>query len=83
MISHNSLLCIQRKIAQLSAYKFLRTTVLPKNKFITMKSSFNSGHIGNPFSPLFHPHCSEYPAIFHLMWPRIKNQKILDPVWVS
>ena len=30
--------------------------------------------------PLFYPHRSEYPAPFHVMWPRINNQKILDPV---
>ena len=39
-----------------------------------------SGHIGNPLSPLFYPQRSEYPAPFHVMWPRITNQKILDPV---
>ena len=43
---------------------------------------YDSGHIGNPFSPLFHPHRSEYPAPFLLMWPRINNQKIVDPVWL-
>ena len=44
---------------------------------------YDSGHIGNPFSPLFHPHRSEYPAPFHRMWPRINNQNILDPVCIS
>ena len=44
---------------------------------------YNSGHIGNPFSPLFYPHRPEYPGPFHPMWPRINNQKILDPVWIS
>ena len=28
---------------------------------------YNSGHITNPFSPLFYPHRLEYSAPFHLM----------------
>ena len=49
---------------------------------IIFQLGYSSGHIGNPFFPFFYPHCSEYPAPFHLMWPRISNQKILDPLWV-
>ena len=30
--------------------------------------------------PLFYPPRSEYPAPFHLMWPRINKQQILDSV---
>ena len=45
---------------------------------IIFQLGYNSGHIANPFSPLFYPHRSEYPAPFHLMWPRINNQKVLD-----
>ena len=41
---------------------------------------YNSGHMGDPFSPLFYPPHSEHPAPFHLMCPRIYNQKILDPL---
>ena len=41
---------------------------------------YNSGHIGNPIYPLFYPYSSEYPAPFPLIWPRINNQKNLDPV---
>ena len=46
---------------------------------IIVQLGYNSGHIANPFSPLFYPHRSEYPAPFHIMWPRINFQKILDP----
>ena len=42
---------------------------------------YDSGHIGNPFSPLFSPHRSEYLPPSHLMWPRINNEKILDTKW--
>ena len=48
---------------------------------IIVQLGYNSGHIGNPFSPLFYPPRSEHPALFHLMWPRIHKQKILDPLW--
>ena len=48
---------------------------------IIFQLGYDSSHIGNPFSPLFYPHCSEYPAPFHLMYPRINNQNILDPPW--
>ena len=47
---------------------------------IIFQLGYNSGHIANPFSPLFYPPRSEYPAPFHLMCPRINNQKILDPL---
>ena len=47
---------------------------------IIVQLGYNSGHIVNPFSPLLSPHRSEYPAPFHLMWQRINNQKILDPL---
>ena len=50
---------------------------------IIFQLGYDSGHIGNPFSPLFYPHRSEYPASFHLMWPRINNQKILNPVCIQ
>ena len=51
--------------------------------WIIVQLGYNSGHIANPFSPLFHPHRSEYPAPFHLMWPRINNQTILDPLCIA
>ena len=41
---------------------------------IIFQLGYISGYIGNPFSPLFYPHHSEYSAPFHLMWPRINNQ---------
>ena len=47
---------------------------------IIFQLGYNSGHISNPFSPLFYPHHYDCPAHFHLIWPRINNQKILDPV---
>ena len=50
---------------------------------IIFQWGYNSDHIGNPFSPLFYPHRSDYPAPFHLMWPRISIQKILDPECVE
>ena len=53
----------------------------PPHSGIIFQLGCNSDHIGNPFSSLFYPHRSEYPTPFHLMWPRIHNQKILDPVW--
>ena len=51
----------------------------PCHSGIIFQLGYNSGHIGNPFTSLFYPHRSEYPA-FHLVWPKSKNQKILDPV---
>ena len=44
---------------------------------------YNSGHIANPFFPLFYPHGHrlKFPAPFHLMLPTINNQQILDPLW--
>ena len=48
---------------------------------IIIQVGYNSGHIANPFSPLFYPHRSEYTTPFHLMCPRINNQKLLDPLW--
>ena len=50
---------------------------------IIFQLGYDSGHISKPFSPLFYPHRSEYPVPFHLMWPRIKNQKVFDPVWAN
>ena len=47
---------------------------------IIFQLGYDSGYIGNPFSPLFYPNRSEYPVPFHLMWPGIDNQKILDAV---
>ena len=47
---------------------------------IIVQLGYNSGHIANPFSPLFYPHRLEYHAPFHLMCPRINNPKILDPL---
>ena len=47
---------------------------------IIFQLGYDTGHIGNPFFPHFYPHRSEYPAPLHLMWPRINNQQILDPV---
>ena len=29
---------------------------------IIIQLGYNFVHIANPFSPLFYPHCSEYPA---------------------
>ena len=46
---------------------------------ITLELCHNSGHIRNPFSPLFYPQRSEFLAPFHTMWPRIDNQNILKP----
>ena len=51
-----------------------------RHREIIFQSGYNSGHIANPFSPLFSPHRSEYPTPFHLMWPRNNNQIIWDPV---
>ena len=48
---------------------------------IIIQLGSNSGHIGNPFFLLFYPRRSEFPTPFHLIWPRINNQKTLDPVW--
>ena len=31
---------------------------------IIVQLGYDSGHIANPFSPLFYPHRSEYPAPF-------------------
>ena len=47
---------------------------------IILQLGNNSGHSGNPFSPLFYPYRLEFPEPFHLMWPRIDDQNILDPV---
>ena len=47
---------------------------------IIIQLGYKSGHIGNPFSPLYYPHRFEYPAPFHIMLPRIDNQTIWDPV---
>ena len=47
---------------------------------IIFQLGYDSGHIGNPFYPLFYYHLSEYPAPFHIMWPRMNNQKILYPL---
>ena len=47
---------------------------------IIVQLGYNSGHMANPFSPLFYPHRSECLAPFNLMWPRINNQNILDPL---
>ena len=41
---------------------------------IIFQSGYNSGHIDNPFPPLFYPYRSEYLAPFHVMWPKIDNQ---------
>ena len=49
---------------------------------IIFQLGYNSGHIGNPFYTLFYHRRSKYPAPFHLMWPRINNQKFLDPVCI-
>ena len=51
----------------------------PYHREIIFQLVYIYGHIANPFSPLFYLHCSEYPAPFHVMWPRINNQNILDP----
>ena len=51
-----------------------------EHREIIVQLDYNSGHIGNPFSPFFYPHRSEYTAPFYLMWPRINNQTILDPL---
>ena len=48
---------------------------------IIIQLGYNSGHIANPFSPLFYPQRSEYPAPFYLMWPRIDDKKIVNPLW--
>ena len=47
---------------------------------IIVQLGYNSGHIGNPSSPFFYPHRSEYTAPSHPMCPRIDNQNVLDPV---
>ena len=47
---------------------------------IIVQLGYDSGHIVNPFTPLFYPLRSEQPAPFHLMCPRIDKQKILDPL---
>ena len=54
---------------------------MSRHSGIIFQLGYDAGHIGNPFSPLFYPNRSEYPAPFHLMWPRINNEKILDPLW--
>ena len=46
---------------------------------ITLELCYNSGHISNPFSPLFYPQRSEFLTPFYTMWPRIDNQNILKP----
>ena len=38
----------------------------------------NSGHIANPFSPLFYPHRSDFPAPFHLMGQEL----IIKRFWI-
>ena len=48
---------------------------------IIVQLGYNSGHIANTFFPLFYPYSFEYPAPFHLMWPIINNQSILDLLW--
>ena len=60
---------------------FIRKGSFYPHSEIIFQLGYDSGHIGNHFSPLFYPHRSEYPFPFHLMWQRINNQKILDPVW--
>ena len=47
---------------------------------IIVQLGYNSGHIANTFFPLFYSHSFEYPAPFHLMWQRINNRDILDPL---
>ena len=59
---------------------FIVSTENRSKSGIIFQLGYYSGHIGNPFSPLFYPHRSEYLASFHLMWPRINNQNILDLV---
>ena len=59
--------------------------VLPyinNHREIIVQLGYYSGHIANPFSPLFYPHRSEYPA-FHMMWPRINNQNLWMPCGLS
>ena len=60
--------------------------VLPyinNHREIIVQLGYYSGHIANPFSPLFYPPRSEYPFPFYLMCPRINNQNMLDPLWMD
>ena len=45
----------------------------------THELCYNSGHINNPFSPLFYPQRLDFLTPFHSMWPRIDIQSILKP----
>ena len=53
--------------------------------YLTVESSFNKIMILITLvtlsPPLFYPHGWNTLPPFHLVWPRINNQKILDPVW--
>ena len=49
---------------------------------IIVQVGYNYSYIANPFYPLFYPNRSKYPAPFHLMWPGINIQNILEPQWL-
>ena len=56
--------------------------MLPKCATPIVQLGYNSVHIANPYSSLFYPHCSNTLPPFHLMWPRINIQNILDPLCI-
>ena len=57
-----------------------KTGLWKYHREIIVQLGYDSGHIANPFYPLFYPHRSEYPALFHLMSQKINDQKILNPL---
>ena len=72
--------CIHRETSRDALLEFIVSTENLYHSGIIFQLGYNSGHIGKHSPPLFYPHRSEYPAPFHLMWPRMNNEKILDPM---